>query len=160
MIHGRIHLETKRERLPEAILPIKRFPKRVKGDMEDEYDSLNDDSEIEDILSRKPSPETPFAHSPRLLASFEMYIRQKYGSLDDVLIRQVSVDVMRRLDSLLEKTRTTLGHLNESSIGNGSFILALAKQPEISPAVHESAVESYRSLIGCLELCNINTTSS
>lgn len=95
------------KRNPEPILPIKRTKAAKQSDFENVDDALiEDDSEIEDLTVKKSSPWTPLQHSPILYEAIMDRIAAKSDvNLDPLLQRTITLGIMAKIDTLLERFR-------------------------------------------------------
>lgn len=94
------------KRNPEPILPIKRI-EPVDEDDDDEYSE--DDSEIDDLTEKRPSPWTPLQHSPIL---YEALIQRLSGkNLDPILQRTIALSIMKKLETIFDRTREVEANL-------------------------------------------------
>lgn len=95
------------KRNAEPILPIKRTEAAKQSDFENLDDALiEDDSEIEDLTVKKSSPWTPLQHSPILYGAIMDRIAAKSDvNLDPLLQRTITLGIMAKIDTLLERFR-------------------------------------------------------
>jgi len=135
-------------RNPKTIFLLQRKHK-TKGisAQDDELDSLDDDSEIDEaLLVQRPSSMTPLEHNAELFQLIMRMVEKRAGTarLDEALVRSLSLDVMLQLSDVLERSRRAQECLPDA--GNGHFVLNIARI-EISQDVVDKASVRYQSLM-------------
>lgn len=141
-------------RYPAPIMPISRNRKRQRKEDDDAaMDSFEEDSEIDEILAGRPSPSTPFEHSPILYKRLELLFNRKCQvNVDESFRRNVIMGITRKLGNILEMSRELHRALEGDGAvaGNGQFVLELARVAAIPETVIESAEARFKSAIQAL----------